>query len=82
MYYINMLLPFGGCRYTFTILSNLVVFSCFWVLLEKINHDVDVTNLTPNDKTLFWVSISHCSLIMHILLHSRECSMARYYTSV
>ena len=47
---------FSGCRYAFTILSNVLVFSCIWVLLSKINNDTDVTNLTPNDKKIFWVS--------------------------
>lgn len=45
-----------GCRYAFTILSNVLVFSCIWVLLSKINNNTDVTNLTPNDKKIFWVS--------------------------
>ena len=47
---------FSGCRYAFTILSNVLVFSCIWVLLSQINNDADVTNLTPNDKKIFWVS--------------------------
>lgn len=47
-------------RYTFTIAANVLVFSCFWILLEKINHDADTANLTPGDKEIFWVKHLRC----------------------
>lgn len=45
------------CRYGFSIAANLLMFGCFWVLLEKINNSVDVADLSPDDKTIFWVKI-------------------------
>ena len=44
------------CRYAFAIVANLTVFSIFWGLLEKFNSSVDVADLTPDDKLIFWVS--------------------------
>ena len=44
-------------RYTYTIAANVLVFSCFWILLAKINHGGDATSLTPGDKEIFWVSV-------------------------
>ena len=44
-------------RTTFTIIANILVFACFWILLEKINNSTDTTtHLTPADKEVFWVS--------------------------
>lgn len=43
-------------RYGFSIVGNLVVFSCFWILLGKMNNSVDVEDLSPSDKPVFWVS--------------------------
>ena len=45
-------------RYAFAIIGNLTVFGIFWGLLDKINHSVAATDLTPDDKLIFWVSIS------------------------
>ncbi len=39
----------------FTILANVVVFGCFWALLDKFNSSVDATDLTSDDKEIFWV---------------------------
>ena len=43
-------------RYTFTILANLVVFGCFWGLLENFNSSADAADLSPDDKEIFWAS--------------------------
>ena len=42
-------------RYGYSIVASLLMFGCFWVLLEKVNKDMDLTSLSPHDKTIFWV---------------------------
>ena len=40
-------------------MASLLMFGCFWVLLETVDHkdtkDLDISNLAPDDKTMFWV---------------------------
>ena len=45
-------------RYAFTIIGNLVIFVCFWVLLEKLNNSPDASKLSPSTKKIFWVCIA------------------------
>lgn len=55
------------CRYAFSIIANLLMFGCFWILLEKMNHSVDVRDLSPDDKEIFWVRAhTLASLVMFI----------------
>ncbi len=53
-------------RYTFTILANIIVFGCFWGLLEKFNHTVDATALGSDDKEIFWVQGNHVFILPHV----------------
>jgi len=45
------------CRYAFTIIANVLVFSLFWILLEKVNPNAIIGDLQPDDKEIFWVRI-------------------------
>lgn len=49
-------------RYGLTTLGALLVFIVFWILLFALNQTSDVTNITPSDKTVFWVSVIIISL--------------------
>lgn len=52
----NYSLPRYHYRTAFTIAANIIVFTCFWILLEKVNNTTDTSALTPQDKKVFWVS--------------------------
>jgi len=54
-------------RTTFTTAANIIVFACFWILLEKINHDTNISNLTPDDKEVFWVGTLCYNLSNHLI---------------
>ena len=41
----------------FTIIANVLVFSLFWILLEKVNPNAIIGDLQPDDKEIFWVRI-------------------------
>ena len=49
-------------RYGLTTIGAVLVFVVFWILLFTLNQTSDVTNITPSDKTVFWVSV--------IIIHS------------
>lgn len=56
MTFSNAALLFQSCRNSFTLIGNVVIFGCFWGLLEHLNHDIDTANLTTKDKDIFQVS--------------------------
>lgn len=55
-------------RYALTTIGGLLVFVLFWILLSKLNYNSDPSDISPADKTVFWVrhSIEYNSCSVHI----------------
>ena len=54
-------------RYAFTIIGSLVVFVCFWVLLEKLDNSQGASHISSSDKNIFWVCLA-CRKYSYICL--------------
>jgi Na+/melibiose symporter-like transporter len=47
----------NSMRYSFTIIANLIIFGCFWGLLELFNHDGS-SDLSKNDLNIFPIMVA------------------------